>query len=227
MRCRKVRFSLSTYSKGELPADLAADIKEHLSGCNSCRREAEIVFSMNRLVQEMPKVKTSSDFNARLMERVAREGRSPARSKAYLPGAIPRFNRTRLATLTATAVILLAVMLGVNFGGSILSPNAPMTTSTGGMISDDLYLTVQPTNNPFLNERKTVSDVVKQYNRWREYSKSLRSSGVEQYLGGTGSVLTSGQSTGSGSAEFRIRPVVRNYLITPENQTNVRRNATY
>jgi len=226
MRCRKVRYSLSTYFRGELPADKAAEVKQHISECASCRREAEAVSSVINLVRKAPSLKTSSDFNARLMERITSEGKAPAKSRAYLPRPIPRFNRMRLATITATAVVVFALALGVNFGDSLVGPSTSMTSGING--GDDVYMTIQPVNNPLLDERKSLADVVKRYNRWREYSRSLRTSTVEQIIGGAGNaIMTSGRSATPVSAGYRVRPVVRNYMMVPLNQTNSSGSETY
>lgn len=226
MRCRKVRSCLSTYCRGELPADRAVEIKNHLAGCNSCRREAEAIMSVTRLVREMPSMKTSSDFSARLMQRIAAEGSEPVTREVHLPGRIPRFNRMRLATVAATAVIILAVMFGVNYSGSGLNPTAPMATinDNGG----DLYLTVQPTSNPLLNEHKSVTDAVKQYNRFRELSRQVRSTSMDQFQGVAGNaMMVSSQSSPLYQGNFQIRPVNRNYMIVPVNRTAARGSDTY
>jgi hypothetical protein len=116
------------------------------------------------------------------------------------------------------AVIILALGIGFNLGDKFLFPNTPqmagITVEETG-IDDDLYLTVQPTDNPLLNEHKSVSRMIEQYNRWREYSRALRAnSGAEQFLGGGHSVTLARSSAGS-TSNIIFRPVVKDYLIVP------------
>lgn len=235
MRCRKVRSSLSAYSKGELTEQQSAKIKNHLAECPSCRREEEVFRSVNKLVDGVPALKASDDFNARLFQKIEREGFAQKKPRAYLPGRIPRFGAARLATVAAMAVIVIAFGIGINFADGILGPSSPemaIAEPTGGDGSEeDLYLTVQPTDNPFLNERKSVSQMIQQYNRWRQYSQSLRShSAMERFFGGAASNTLASSRTGfdrvSGH-DIRIRPVVKNYLVVPENQKTVRGRNTY
>ncbi|MEE9443997.1 MAG: hypothetical protein V3V99_15140 [candidate division Zixibacteria bacterium] len=193
-------------------------IEQHLEGCGSCRREADIYKSLNKAVMGLPDIETSEEFNARLFQKIGREGFAEARSKAYLPGRIPRVDFIRLATYAATAVIVIGLGLGIAMSDKLFSPSSPrMMSSIETLKDDNLYLTVQPVDNPLLNEKKSVSEVVRQYNRFREYSRALRaSSGSELFSGQTpGITMTSTQSTPLGANGFRVRPVIKNYLVIP------------
>lgn len=222
MRCRKVRSFLSTYFRGETTPEESAKIGRHIEECASCRRELQVYTSLNKAYKEIPALKTSDDFNTRLFTKIGHERFAEKKSKAYLPGRIPRFGATRLATYAAVAVIVLALGIGLQLDPDILSPNSHQMTDAGSTQANpaegDMYLTAQPVDNPLLNARKSVSQVVQQYNRFREYSKSLRTSGgVEQLMGG--GVNASLASYGSNTTSYRVRPVVRNYLVVPENNT--------
>ncbi|MFH1700617.1 MAG: zf-HC2 domain-containing protein [Candidatus Zixiibacteriota bacterium] len=218
MRCRKVRSFLSIYCNGETAPDEKIQIEQHLEGCGSCRREADIYKSLNKAVKALPGTETSEDFNARLFQKIGREGFAEAKSKAHFPGRIPRIDFTRLATYAATAVIVIGLGLGIAMSDKLFSSSSPRIMSSTEIQKDDnLYLTVQPVDNPLLNEKKSVSEVVQQYNRFREYSRALRaSSGSEMFSGQTrGIALTSAQSAPLGANGFRVRPVVKNYLVIP------------
>jgi hypothetical protein len=174
---------------------------------------------MNKLVVDLPQMKTSDDFSSRLFEKIGQEGFAKRKTRAYWPRRIPVFGMARLAAVASVAVVILALGIGLNVGDKILYQSTPqmakIVSPTNDMgRDDDLYLTVQPTDNPLLNEHKSVSRMIAQYNRWREYSKSLRgNSGAEQFLGdGQGLTMASSRST----SNITVRPVVKNYLIVPE-----------
>lgn len=220
MRCRKVRSFLSTYCRGETTPGVTAEIKRHLDDCSSCRREENVYRSMNKLVSELPQMKTSDDFTARLFARIGQEGFAERKTKAYWPKGIPMFSMARVAAVASVAVVILALGIGFDIGDRILYPSSPQMASTVsvrdmGTTDNDLYLTVQPTDNPLLNEHKSVSRMIEQYNRWREYSRSLRvNSGAEHFLGGNaGTALASSRTVSA--PNIIVRPVVKNYLITP------------
>jgi hypothetical protein len=217
MRCRKVRSFLSIYSKGETSPEVAAEIKSHLDDCSSCRREENVYRSMNQLLSELPQKKASDDFTSALFAKIGQEGFAERKTKAYWPKRIPIFGMARLATAASVAVVVMALGIGFGYGDRILSPATPQLATTVSGVetgTDDYYLTVQPTDNPLLNEHKSVSRMIAQYNRWREYSKSLRvNAGAEQLMnGGSGLTLASSHS---GSPNVIVRPVVKNYLIVP------------
>ncbi|MEZ5358698.1 MAG: zf-HC2 domain-containing protein [Candidatus Zixiibacteriota bacterium] len=227
MRCRKVRSFLSTYFRGETTPDESAKIERHLEECGSCRRELEVHRSLNAAFQEMPTMKTSDDFNARLFAKIGQENFAEKKTKAYMPGRVPRFGTTKLATYAAMAVIVLALGIGLQLDQNLLSPSSPQMANGPDQPAQDtdMYLTAQPVNNPLMNARKSVGQVVQQYNRFREYSKSLRtSSGMEQLMGDgiNASLASSGTTT-----TYRVRPVVRNYLVIPENNTTSNAGAVY
>lgn len=235
MRCRKVRSFLSTYSKKETSPEISARIESHLKGCSSCRREWEVFRSMDKLVKDLSPLKTSENFTAALFERIGQEGFKAKKTKAYLPGKIPIMGTARLATVASVAVILLMGVIGINFSTGLFAPSQPQFTVTvpegGSGSGGDLYLTVQPMDNPLLNEHKSVSRMVQQYNRWREYSRSVRSnSGAEQFMGGMGNaVMASSQSPGGFPVgmDIRVRPIIKNYLIVPGNTGNNSRGSVY
>ena len=225
MRCRKVRSCLSTYFRQELPADSAAEIKKHLEDCSSCQREADTVRSVQALVRKVKPIEASDGFNTALLQKIGQEGQIRKDNKDDMPGGIPSFGITRLATVTAATVVVLAFSISFNvtdFLNGSFSPRM-VETDTTPTIDGDRYLTVQPTDNPLLNERKSVSNMVKQYNRWREYSRSLRSGSADQFSGNA--VLASSRRNVAGNVWFR--PVIKNYLVTPGRRPTSNGRSTY
>lgn len=231
MRCRKVRSFLSTFCRGETSPDVTAAIGGHLEQCPSCRREAEVYGSLNEGLKSLPVRKTADDFNARLFQRIAREQFAETRSKAYLPGKIPRFYLPQVASYAIAVLVIIAVGAGLQFGGDFFGSGKPGITVTQNQRTGDDYLTVQPSDNPFLNEHKSIGQTVEQYNRFRQYSRALRAhSDIDGYLGVSPVVSLASQNGGSGAGYvpgIRIRPVVRDYLVVPATQTNNNEGSSY
>jgi hypothetical protein len=227
MRCRKVRSFLSTYCKDETSPELTADIKSHLKECGSCRREETVFRSMNKLLHELPQYKTSDGFSARLFERIGQERFAEKKSKAYLPGRIPKFGRARLAAVTVAALMVLSVGLSLSLVDKITTPGPSLMANSDQGQMDDSYLTVQPTNNPFFSQTKSLGSLVQQYNRWRGYSQSLLSH--DDLVNEGSAILTSSNAAvhSAGLPIIRIRPVTRNYIIVPVRQPTSNGGDTY
>ena len=221
MRCRKVRSFLSAYCREETSPGLSAKIKEHLNECSSCRREEAAYTSMKRLITELPRHAVADKFTARLFQKIGQAGFAEKKTKAYLPKRIPRFGMARLAAVASVAVIILAMGIGLHLGDNFLSPDGSQVigpTVRTANSADDRYLTVQPVDNPLLNEHKSVSKMVAQYSRWREFSEGLRDNnvGVRNMLGAQNVSFASSQDFGGVNSHIIVRPVVKDYLIVPE-----------
>lgn len=149
MRCRKARSLLSAASSDELGARQQAAVREHLTSCASCRKEASYYDSIHEATREMPQVKLSEDFNTRLLNRIAEERFAETRTKAYLPKAAPRFSWRLLAPVTATVALLAVVVVNMySPGEQMASPSMAAATDEAPGYVDDSYLTVQPVDNP-------------------------------------------------------------------------------
>jgi hypothetical protein len=218
MRCRKVRSFLSTYCREETPAELSARIKEHLEDCSSCRREEAAYRLLNKAIADLSQKTASDDFTSRLFGRIGQERITERRMKAYFPKRIPRLGRSRLAAAASVAVIILALGIGFGLDDAFLGPNGRQIAGTTPVtvVDDDRYLTAQPEDNPLLNEHKSVSKMIAQYNRWREYSRSLRILNADQILGSRSVSFASSGLNNGGSPNIMIRPVNRDYLTSPE-----------
>lgn len=222
MRCRKVRSFLSAYCREETSAEVSAKVKRHLDGCNGCRREEQVYRSMSQLVASISTRKVSDQFTSRLFQRIGQESFAEKRTKAYFPRRIPLFGTARLVTAASAAVAVLVLGISLHMGDNLLVPGAPSMVASAPVIhntdfDDDSYLTAQPTDNPLLDEHKSVSRMIAQYNRWREYSRSLRvNSGAEHFLGNSpGLTLASMRTETFSQGSIQVRPVVKSYLIAP------------
>jgi hypothetical protein len=193
-----------------------------MEDCASCRREEAIIRSLNKEVNALPHMETSADFNAKLFARIGQEGFVKEKTKPFFPRRIPVLNTTRLAAVTSVAMIILVLGVGLDLGGILNGPSAPrlLTAQTEEVgAEDNLYMTIQPTDNPLLNEHKSVSRMIAQYNRYRAYSRSLRDmGGAEHFMGGTNATMASSHSGSmtTGLPGVIARPVIKQqYLGTP------------
>jgi len=135
----------------------------------------------------MTQVQVSADFNARLMDRLAKERFSETRSKAYLPNKrVPVVNLTRISAVIAAACFVFAFI----FAGGVekfLLPNDNQTianTAADPLLSDD-YQTVQPQS-----EHWVFKDQLQRATRIKSMMQRL--SGESQF-----NILTGQQSGGN------------------------------
>ena len=144
MRCQKARSCLSAYCREELTGRDLLAMREHLAGCALCRREEAAVRAMFTATGSMKGPSVSADFNAKLLERIARERFSETRTKAYIPRRTPVFGWGRLVPVAA--VVALAVLAFV--GSEYLQRDNMSPVGAGQQASlDNSYLTVQPERN--------------------------------------------------------------------------------
>ena len=143
MHCQRVRSFLSAYCKGELPEKRSRAIADHLNSCPPCRREEASEQEINQLVSRMPRQTVSSDFNTRLLDRIARERFNETRNKAYLPKKrVPVVGLNRMAAIVAAACFILAFI----FAGGIdkIMPQNDQLEIAETVPLNDAYETVQP-----------------------------------------------------------------------------------
>ena len=144
MRFRKIRSYLSAFSNDELSDRKQERVREELAGSEALRREEAIYRSIRDGCRDLPKKNVSDDFNARLLDRIARERFAETRSRAYLPRtSVPRA-WGRLVPALATVATLLVV--GINFVG-LPGSDKQGTTSIDSALND-LYKTVSSEHNP-------------------------------------------------------------------------------
>lgn len=149
MRCRKVRSLLSAACSEELVGRQQVAVREHVAGCQPCRTEASYYSSIRQATKEMPPQTVSDDFNARLLNRIARERFAETRTKAYQPKNAPLFMWRKLVPVAVMAALLAVVAINLPYGDQPLQL-VPTTNqvATASDHMDDSYRTVQPTDNP-------------------------------------------------------------------------------
>lgn len=176
MRFRKARSFLSAYCSGELTGRKQEKVREQLARSESLRREEALFKSIKKACRELPLEKISDDFNARLLDRVARERFAETRTQAYMPKAAPAFSWWRAVPVTVTTVLALfmAAYLFVPMGEE---SGVHMADGSGNL--DDSYLTVQPDHNPNIvcgfGQRVSLPELMAKVDRADEISNFLTS----------------------------------------------------
>lgn len=218
MRCRKVRSFLSAYSKGELSGRRKLTVSEHLSTCSACRKEESVYRSINTASAETPHLKVSSDFNTRLLTRVAQERFAQTRTKAYLPKPAPRplWGRAIPAAATALLVILVGV---VSFLPSDENNSQMLASKVKAL--DNSYLTVQPVDNPNM-----VTSMPRDWSLASQFEKAERINRISNTVSPSYSFGMEGYSSGASQVAahsnsmvpyvpsyFKLRPIVRVYVV--------------
>lgn len=173
MRFRKIRSYLSAFSNDELSDRKQERVREELADSEALRREESIYRSIRDCCRELPKDSISNDFNARLLNRIARERFAETRSKAYLPRTSTPRAWGRLVPVLATVATL--VIVGISFlalpGGR--QQAIPGTNNALG----DSYKTVSSVNNPNMRanvgRKVSLPDMIAIVDRADEISNML------------------------------------------------------
>lgn len=212
MRCRKVRSYLSAFCNDEIKGSVKISIDEHLSGCADCRKEEEIFRSFSQVKPVLSDLKVSTEFNNKLLNRIALERFNETRTKAYFPNRAPRLIWSKAIPIAVTACLLLAFgVMNITTDHSVIAPN--LTNNQSGL--DDSYLTVQPTDNPNMTMRMN-----KDWSFEQILARTERINQISQNMTPVGSFSSSGiHLTGTKRNiqapydvnYFRYRPVIKIY----------------
>ena len=111
MTCEQARARLGELVDGELPAELATELREHVAGCPDCRAEYESLERLAAALARPPKAAVPPDLWQAIERRL--EGPSapgPAPGPAVRPRAWSF--RTLRSPLAAAAVIVVGIALG-------------------------------------------------------------------------------------------------------------------
>lgn len=110
MKCKRIRRKLVAYLDGELEEKQKLSIKEHLTKCRECKKEADLLNKSFYLLKDQQRLKPSQGFEASLWERI-----HSSEEKQLLPQAIfGRFSRLILPAAVAATLII-----GVVVGSSV------------------------------------------------------------------------------------------------------------
>ncbi len=81
MNCGDVKQLLSAYLDDELSMEQKKQVREHLDTCADCRREAEQLAEISRLLSQVPQVPLPAGFACRLHEALKEEGEAIRQEK--------------------------------------------------------------------------------------------------------------------------------------------------
>ncbi len=100
MNCADVRARLPALLYGDLPADEADPIRQHLARCASCREEHATVARVRRLLDAVPAPAVTVDLARLYREAAAQQDRR-----------LRRWRRVACAALAAAAAVVLTLLL--------------------------------------------------------------------------------------------------------------------
>jgi predicted anti-sigma-YlaC factor YlaD len=109
MKCRDARRLFGAYWDDELTQAEREWLESHFTGCTGCRESYDVLARSLELASGLPRVEPAPDFAERVLARVRRTESVPDR----LPVATPRW----APALAAAAVLLIATVVAVQFGG--------------------------------------------------------------------------------------------------------------
>jgi predicted anti-sigma-YlaC factor YlaD len=109
MKCRDARRLFGAYWDDELTQAEREWLESHFTGCTGCRESYDVLARSLELASGLPRVEPAPDFAERVLARVRRTESVPDR----LPVATPRW----APALAAAAVLLVATVVAVQFGG--------------------------------------------------------------------------------------------------------------
>lgn len=101
MDCERFLDGYSDFRDGLLPLEASREFEAHLRSCGACARYDRVVDRGARLCRDLPELEPSSDFAARLRERIDR-----GEPDAWVPGRSS-------SELSASAALSIAAVLAV------------------------------------------------------------------------------------------------------------------
>ena len=107
MRCKAVHRKLNAYLDGELSAEAAARVEEHVQACPLCADELAGLNGLGILLDAAPRVEAPERFALSVRRAAARRG--GARDSKVIP--------IRWAALSARVAAMLALVFGIGLGG--------------------------------------------------------------------------------------------------------------
>jgi hypothetical protein len=178
----------------------------------------------------VPAKSVSTDFNNRLLNRIAQERFAETRSQAMLPRvAVPSFFMRRVAPVFVTASLVVAVAFTYAPKLDNTVPDANFAEKS--TMLDDSYLTAQPRSNPNmlvnqLRPGRTIAHMVATTQRQVRISNMMLA--PESFAGDNYSSFASNSAPATfAESFFRTRPIVRYYVAPRGNTQATEVNATY
>ncbi len=123
--CSEILNLIPSYIDDLLDIKEKDRVAEHINSCDKCRAELTLMTSVREKTKELPDVKISADFHARLMEK-AKEQKAKKRARRIV------LLRRSGAGVAAAAVVALSVVSFGNLGNtnSDIGDQAPVYSAT-------------------------------------------------------------------------------------------------
>jgi prepilin-type processing-associated H-X9-DG protein len=123
MNCAECKELLVAYIEGLLDETEKRSVTQHLKDCAACRAELEEINNLRRRLIQNGKTLAHSDLEDKVLDRIVREQnvRLKATDKAGIALKISKIIvKSPITKLAAAAVIIIAVLIGINqFGGTV------------------------------------------------------------------------------------------------------------
>lgn len=110
MKCQNIKRKLVAYLDREVEKKQKLLIKEHLSQCAECKKEADLLQKTFYILKDQQRLKSSADFEAHLWERIHRTKERQLRPQAIFE---------RLDHLILPATVAVALIVGVVVGNLV------------------------------------------------------------------------------------------------------------
>jgi hypothetical protein len=198
MRCRKVRSFLPASYRNELPVKRKQSVEEHLQQCPDCRQVETAYRDLFEASRIMENHSVSEDFNARLLNRIARERFRETRTKAYFPKSIPIVTANRVAAVVATICFIMAFIYAGGINSLVGNDSGTLAVSPNSL--DESYRTVQPETNRALAEHVTKD--------WAFRKQLARANRIKQLMYQLSNNTNYGTLTSAVSGRNRLSPYI-------------------
>jgi hypothetical protein len=110
MSCARVRTRLSEWMDGDLPPAAAQEVREHVGGCDGCRRVADELRAVGRVLSELPRLEPAEAVASRVRDRIELESRNPA--LALLFRGVGAARPYMLLSFAPALLLVVAVLAG-------------------------------------------------------------------------------------------------------------------
>lgn len=110
MDCSRALKLMSLYIDGELNGKIENDLRQHLSTCDSCRREYDMQNSIREILIKMPPIELPADFNESLHQKLYKLERTLSVKRKFLQSGRGLF---RVAAFVTSFILVLVFAINM------------------------------------------------------------------------------------------------------------------